>query len=108
MLCGVTLCVGLLFPCRMFYIWHEWFTKDLARMAETCNETRRLTDNVTDQLAKEYPNDWQVLLVRANYLSDVGRSQEAWAVTANALQLLPPEKEAMRKAITEGMKRTSR
>ena len=104
-LCGVTLCVGLLSPLRMLGTWHAWFTKELPRLAETCSETRRLTDEYTEQWAKECPSDWQVLLVRAHYLFDVGRSNEARAVAAEALRLLPSEKAAVRSAITEDMQR---
>jgi len=104
-LCGVILCGGFLSPVRLYGNWHEWFTKDLARMVESRNEACRQTDVLTEQLIKEYSDDWQVYMVRANYLLDVGRSLEGRDAAAKALRLLPPAMEPMRAGILVDMER---
>lgn len=104
-LCGVTLCAGLLCPFRMLGLWQEWRNNELTLMIETKSESRRLADDWSSQFANEYPGDWHVLYIRANYLADVGRFKEAEPVAAEVLRLLPPEMETRRTNIANELKR---
>ena len=101
-LCGVTLCVGLLCPLYLLHTWRDWMTNTLPQIADACNETRRLTDEMTIRLIQAQPTDWRMLLLRADYLNDVGRIKEAQSVDLELLRLIPPEMETLRERIIQG------
>ena len=103
-LCGITLCAGLLCPLLIHRLWREWVTDTLPMMAQTCADARNLTDQQTMQLAKAYPDDWRALLLRTRYLADVGRVKEAQDAMASVRRILPSDKPDLRERVERAMK----
>ena len=105
--CALTMCIGVVGAWQCYARWHDWSAVEMEQAAANWEETLRLTDKMTAQMALETPDDWLVLVARGHYFLDVGQLREARQSLMQALNHVPEDQKVIRKGIMDEIKRTA-
>ena len=93
------LLVSAMAPVPAIRFWHVLHEHELALAVEQLIENQRTTDSYTSRWLDTDPHDPAALLLRARFLRDTGRSDEATPLYRKAASTLPANWEPVRAMI---------
>ncbi len=96
---ALPLLIGICHPALVWHFWSRYSVAAEKSMLRECAAIHDATDHGTIKWVTEQPADWIALLVRANFLVDTGRDEEAIPIYERVIVSLPPEREVCRAGI---------